>query len=98
MALAFQEVLRLRPVPGGAGRAARQALAVRHRLTALGGDYSLLRAEAIHAITNASPEDEPSELRRLRLLYQHAYTEAELGALVDAALRALGITPGGEAL
>jgi hypothetical protein len=77
MALTFAEDLDIPPVPTDDRRAARQALAL-SRSVARAGSLAAAKAAAVQVILDASPADPPSELRRLRLLSQKAYTVPEL--------------------
>lgn len=90
VALAFDEVIAIPPIPVDAPRAARQALELKRRIDEAGG-VAAARAAAVRVILDASEGDPPSELRRLRLLYQRAYTVPELERLVDATFTALGL-------
>lgn len=90
MALDFDEVLDLAPIPMGSRHAARAAVALRGKIDDAGG-IEPARAAAVQAILAATAADPPSELRRLRLLYQHAYTVAELEGLVQHTFRELGL-------
>jgi hypothetical protein len=91
MALSFGEVIDIPPVPVDARRAARQALAL-SRSIASTGSLAAAKAAAVQVILDASPNDPPSELRRLRLLYQDAYTVPELERLVDRTFTELDLT------
>lgn len=61
-------------------------------MAALGGADAATQA-ALEAILTASPEDPSSELKRLRLLYQHVYTRQELEGLITNTFAALGLAP-----
>jgi hypothetical protein len=78
------------PIPVDPRIAARQALHIRQLIDTAGGVPQGV-AEAVDAILNATADDEPSELTRLRLLYRHAYTRAELEQLTMNTFVELGL-------
>jgi hypothetical protein len=78
------------PIPVDAQIAARQALHMRQLIDDAGG-ISQGVDKAVDAILDATVDDEPSELTRLRLLYQHAYTRAELERLTLNTFVELGL-------
>jgi hypothetical protein len=78
------------PMPVDPRIAARQAVHIGQLIEAAGGVDDGV-AEAVDAILDASPDDEPSELTHLRLLYQHAYTRAELERLTMNTFVELGL-------
>ncbi len=88
MAIQFTERLNLMPIAAAARVAARQAAVIQKRLATV--DLNHLRAEALAAINNTGAADEPSEVKRLRLLYKAVYTQDELTQFVAASLAALG--------
>lgn len=89
VALEFDELLIIRPIPASAALQARQASLIQRRLTAA-GSLDQVRAEALAAINITKQTDEPSEIKRLRLLYQQVYTQNELSAFVQNSLAELG--------
>lgn len=88
--MAFPTAIDLQPIPVDARTAARQALLLQAKVDAAGGIDAAVTA-AVDAIYATKPTDAPSELKRLRLLYQRAYDRAELEALVLNTFAALGI-------
>jgi hypothetical protein len=90
MPLEFDEFLTLKPIPTSPRRSARQAALIQRRLAMAGGDFDLIRSQALAAINRTSPEDEPAEEKRLRLLYKEAYTQEELAKFVESSLVELG--------
>ena len=78
------------PIPVDSRIAARQAVHMRKLIDDAGGVTQGVD-EAVDAIFAATPDDEPSELTRLRLLYQHAYTRAELERLTMNTFVELGL-------
>ncbi|HHI93810.1 MAG TPA: hypothetical protein ENK04_09935 [Gammaproteobacteria bacterium] len=91
MPLVFKETLTLQPIPMSRQLAARQASLIQRRLAA-SGSLARIKAEALGAINKASPDDPPSEIKRLRLLYQSVYTQQELTMFVDSSLAELGFS------
>jgi len=89
MTIQFDERLTLLPIPASSKMTARQAGLIQRRLNAV-GDIDQIRAEALDAIYNTSQDDEPSEVRRLRLLYRDAYSRDELVQFVALSLLELG--------
>lgn len=83
-------VARIPPMAVDSQLAARQA---RHIATLIeqAGGVPQATAAAVNVIYAASPDDEPSEIGRLRLLYQRAYTRAELETLVTDTFTDLGL-------
>lgn len=79
-------------MPTSPERAARQALLLRETIARAGG-VEAARGAAVEAILAARPDDPPSELKRLRLLYQRAYSRQELEILVTHTFAALGLLP-----
>lgn len=90
MPFAFRTAVDLPPIPVGELAAARAARLVQRRVDAAGSLAAGVDA-AVDAIYAATPADPPQELRRLRLLYQHAYSRAELARLVTNTFDALGV-------
>ena len=90
MAFAFRTAVDLPALPVGERAAARAARLVQQRVDAAGSRAAGITA-AVDAILAAGPADPPAELLRLRLLYQGAYTRAELERLVENTFDALGI-------
>lgn len=88
----FSDSLDLLPIPVSCRRAARQALLLQRKIASAGGIEPAKRA-AVEAILGATPSDPPSEVKRLRLLYQHVYTCDELETLVTHTFAALGLLP-----
>ncbi|MGH9381532.1 MAG: hypothetical protein ACRD2Z_13080 [Thermoanaerobaculia bacterium] len=78
------------PIPVDAARAAAQALEIRRRVDDAGG-LERGKQAAIDAILGVDPAAPASELKRLRMLYRHAYTVDELARLVDNTFANLGI-------
>lgn len=78
------------PMPVDPRIAARQAVHIAGLIENAGGVDDGVAA-AVDAILDASLDDEPSELTRLRLLYQHAYTRAELERLTMNTFVELGL-------
>lgn len=78
------------PMPVDPRIAARQAVHIAGLIENAGGVDDGVAA-AVDAILDASHDDEPSELTRLRLLYQHAYTRAELERLTMNTFVELGL-------
>jgi hypothetical protein len=78
------------PIPVDPRIAARQALHMRKLIDDAGGVTQAVD-ESVDAIFAASLDDEPTELTRLRLLYQHAYTRAELERLTLNTFVELGL-------
>lgn len=91
-AVEFENTIDLMPFPVHPRRAARQALRLREHIERAGGVEAAIEA-AVAVILAASPDDPPSELERLRLLYQHAYSHEELRGLVSNTFAALGLLP-----
>lgn len=89
MAIEFDESLAIRSIPAAALKRARQAALIQRRLSAT-GDLDQIRSEALAAINGTSADDEASEEKRLRLLYQQVYTQAELKAFIHHSLAELG--------
>jgi hypothetical protein len=87
MSLTFADIP---PVPVDPRIAARQALHMRKLIDDAGGITQGVD-KAVDAILAATPDDEPTELTRLRLLYQHAYTRAELERLTLNTFIELGL-------
>jgi len=90
MPYSFPEVIEIPPIPMSPGIAARQAVNIAAKIAAAGG-LDAARAQAVAAILAATAADEPAELLRLRLLYQRAYSEAELNHLVEQTFSQLGL-------
>jgi DNA-binding transcriptional regulator YbjK len=88
--MTFTNSIDIPPIPVGPEATARQAVLLSEKV-ATAGSRQHATTEAVTAIMNAGPGDPPSELKRLRLLYQHAYTEEELEQLVENTFQALGI-------
>lgn len=86
----FPETIDILPLPATPARAARQALLIQGKVDQAGSIPAAVRA-AVDAIYAVTPEDESSEIKRLRLLYQRAYSRAELEGLVRATLTGLGV-------
>ena len=78
------------PIPVDARIAARQAVHMQELIDDAGG-LSEAVDEAVDAIFAVSADDEPSELTRLRLLYRHAYSRAELERLTMNTFVELGL-------
>lgn len=92
MALEFKIRLEVPTIPSDARRAARAAMTVAHKVAEAGGFEPAVDA-AVEAIYAVRPSDEPSELKRLRLIYQNFYTREEIHDLVRRNLSELGIKP-----
>jgi hypothetical protein len=90
MAIAFDTVLDVPPIPVDATAAARQAVVVAQRIADAGGVASATAA-AVQVILDAVPVEPPTELNRLRLLYRQAYTREELEGLVMNTFVDLGL-------
>lgn len=88
----FSDSIDLLRIPVGSRRAARQALLLQRKIVEAGGIEPAKRA-AVEAIFAAKPDDPPSEVKRLRLLYQYAYSREELEHLVTHTFAALGLLP-----
>ena len=78
------------PIPVDPTLAARQAVHIGGLIAAAGGVPQAV-TKAVDAIYAVAPDDEPSELVRLRLLYQRAYTRPELEKLVRNTFVDLGL-------
>ncbi|MEM6448144.1 MAG: hypothetical protein AAGE59_27160 [Cyanobacteria bacterium P01_F01_bin.86] len=89
MAIEFDEILELAPIPKSRQRAVSQTLIIQRRLTTVGG-ITQVKAEALAAINNTALTDPPSEAKRLRILYKDIYTQHELTDFVSAGLSELG--------
>jgi hypothetical protein len=89
MSFVFSDFLNIAPIPVSSLQAARQSVVIGKKIEEAGGPAAG-RDAAVAAIMNATTADEPTEIRRLRLLYQRAYSEAELGHLVDRTFDFLG--------
>jgi len=89
--LNFKSKAVIQPIPADSLRAARQARVFEKRLQAL-GSLDALKAQALDVINQASEEDEPAEITRMRLLFRQVYTQAELGEYVAASFATLGFT------
>jgi len=89
MPLEFKETLTLQPIPMSRQLAARQAALIQRRFAVVDG-LARIKAEALKAINKTSPDDPPSEIKRLRLLYQSVYTQEELTMFVASGLAELG--------
>jgi len=81
------------PIPVDPTLAARQAVHIQGLIDAAGG-VPQATTRAVDAIYAASPDGEPSELLRLRLLYRRAYTREELERLVSNTFADLGLAAG----
>jgi hypothetical protein len=90
MSLTFADIP---PVPVDPRIAARQALHMQKLIDDAGGIPQAVD-EAVDAIFAVDADDDPSELSRLRLLYQHAYTRAELERLTMTTFVELGLAEG----
>jgi hypothetical protein len=88
----FSDSIDLLPIPVSPGRAARQALLLHRTILDAGGIEPATHA-AVEAILAATPADPPSEVKRLRLLYQRAYSHDELEGLATNTFAALGLLP-----
>lgn len=88
----FTDSIDLMPIPVSPRRAARQALMLQEKVAQAGGIEPAKQA-VVAMMLAASPEDPPSEVKRLRLLYQHAYSPQELEMLVTHTFAALGLEP-----
>lgn len=86
----FPDTIALAPIPVSPRRAAAQALLLQRKITAVGSIEAAIEA-AVEAIYAATPDDPPSEVGRLRLLYQHAYSREELEGLVARTFESLGL-------
>lgn len=80
----------LKPLSVSPSLAARQALRIQAKVSNASSVEQAV-SQAVDAIYAASPTDSPSELKRLRLLYQKSYTREELEGLVLNTFKALGI-------
>ncbi len=89
MPLEFKETLTLQPIPMSRQLAVRQAALIQRRFSVVDG-LAQIKAEALKAINKTSPDDSPSEIKRLRLLYQSVYTQEELTMFVASSLAELG--------
>jgi hypothetical protein len=90
MSFVFKDSLDIAPIPVSPMQAARQSVAIALKIDEAGGPAAG-RDAAVAVIINATTADEPTEIRRLRLLYQRAYSEAELGRLVERTFEFLGL-------
>lgn len=86
----FTTHIDLQPLPVSTSSAARQALYMQAKVSRADSVDAAV-SQAVNAIYAASPADAPSELKRLRLLYQKSYTREELEGLVRNTFKALGI-------
>lgn len=94
----FTTHIDLQPLPVSTSSAARQALYMQAKVSrymqakvSRADSVDAAVSQAVNAIYAASPTDAPSELKRLRLLYQKSYTREELEGLVRNTFKALGI-------
>lgn len=88
----FEELLDIPPLPVWHAFRGAQAVWWAAQIEAAGG-IEAPRTAAVDRILAASGMDEPSEVRRLRLLYRQAYTREELTGLVSNTVVALGVAP-----
>lgn len=84
----FGEDLDVPLIPVSAAALPGQAQAWAERVAADGADA--VRDAAVQQILDTSPDGEPSETRRLHLLYRRAYTRVEIERLVATTMAALG--------
>ncbi len=90
MDLDFEEFIEIPRIPSGTAKTARQALNIQKKAEEI-GDLELAKQAALEAIINVDAGTEPSELKRLRLLYREVYTTEELKALVAQTFQILGV-------
>lgn len=90
MPLTFSEDLNLAPMPASPRAVAAQAVSWTEAAATLGGLPAAMDAAVnrIYAVADTAP---PTEVRRLWLLYQRAYTRAEVTGLVANTVAGLGI-------
>jgi hypothetical protein len=90
MSFVFKDFLDIAPIPVSPMQAAHQSVAIAKKIEEAGG-AAAGRAAAVAVILNAITADKLTEIRRLRLLYQRAYSEAELNRLVERTFESLGL-------
>ena len=90
MAIEFDEIFNVPPIPATKENTVRQVAFFLQRAEESGG-IDAVKAGAIDTIYNTRPDDEPSELKRLRLLYQDVYSRAELEKMIDITFADLGL-------
>ena len=90
MAIVFDEIFDVPPIPASRENTLRQVAFFQQQAQENGG-IDAVKTGAIATIYNTSADDEPSELKRLRLLYKDVYTRAELEKLVDTTFANLGL-------
>jgi hypothetical protein len=93
VAVEFEDTISVPALPLDVGEVGRLSARLRERGIAAGGHDQLIK-ELIDAIFAVSPADSPSELGRLRLHYQRAYSRGELEALAATTLSGLGVRIG----
>ena len=91
MSIQFDEALLLKPIPVSRQLMALQAALIQRRLSSV-GSLDQIRAEALDAVYNTSHNDEPSEIKRLRLQYKEAYTRDELMLFIVSTLAEQGFS------
>jgi len=89
MPLRFKERIDAPTIPSDPRQAARAAIEIAAKVHAAGSVAAAIDA-AVQAIYAVVPDDPPSELKRLRLIYKDFYTDDELRGLVRTALSEYG--------
>ena len=89
MPLHFRERIDPPAIPSDPRQAARAAVEIAAKVDAAGGVTAAIEA-GVQAIYAVAPDDPPSELKRLRLIYKDFYTDDELRRLVRTALSEYG--------
>ena len=82
MSISFKEEFSIPLIPSTPSQTAFQALFVKERVDHH-NTIEEAKLAAVQAILNTTANDPPSELKRLRLLYQKVYTKSEMMSLVS---------------
>jgi hypothetical protein len=88
VSLTFSSKILLPPIPTRAAKAARQAAHLQSRIDAVG--IAQVKAEALAAINDVDAASQPSEIKRLRMLYKDVYAQSELKDFIAYSLAVLG--------
>jgi len=86
----FNEVFQIPFIPSSVSLTAKQVRAVNSRVKNF-SNLQEAKAAALQAILDTSSESPPSELKRLRILYQRVYTTQELTNFIDSYFQHLNI-------